>query len=135
MATKDETRTGDELIDEAQEAEEERGGAREERAATLFDIRRIIGGLFLLYGVVLTVMGFGASDADIARAHGIIVNLSVGIALLVIAAFFIAWALLRPLGRELRKAEGEDEDAEGDERRFSRDERSSTDRSRVPETR
>jgi len=79
VATKDETRTGDELIDEAQEAEEERGGSREERAANLFDIRRIIGGLFLFYGIVLTVMGFGASDQDIARAHGINVNLSVGI--------------------------------------------------------
>jgi hypothetical protein len=134
VAHETETRTGDELIDEAQDAEEERGGAREERAATLFDIRRIIGGLFLLYGVVLTVMGFGASDEDIARAHGINVNLSVGISLLIIAAFFIAWALLRPLGRELQQAEAEAEDA-GDERRFEKGERSSTDRPRVPETR
>jgi hypothetical protein len=134
VATKDETRTGDELIDEAQEAEEERGGARAERAANLFDIRRIIGGLFLLYGIVLTVMGFGASDEDIARAHGINVNLSVGIALLIIAALFIAWALWRPLGRELEQAEAEAEEA-GGERRFEKDERSSTDRPRVPETR
>jgi hypothetical protein len=135
VATKDETRTGDELIDEAQEAEEERGGSRDERAANLFDIRRIIGGLFVFYGIVLTVMGFGASDEDIARAHGINVNLSVGISLLIIAAFFIAWALLRPLGRELQKAEGEAEESEAGERRFSRDERSSTDRPQVPETR
>jgi hypothetical protein len=134
VAHETEARTGDELIDEAQEAEEERGGARAERAANLFDIRRIIGGLFLLYGIVLTVMGFGASDEDIARAHGINVNLSVGIALLIIASFFIAWALLRPLGRELEQAEAEAEGA-GDERRFEKDERSSTDRSRVPETR
>jgi hypothetical protein len=134
VATKDETRTGDELIDEAQEAEEERGGARAERAANLFDIRRIIGGLFLLYGIVLTVMGFGASDEDIARAHGINVNLSVGIALLIIAALFIAWALWRPLGRELEQAEAEAGEA-GGERRFEKDERSSTDRPRVPETR
>jgi hypothetical protein len=129
-----ETRTGDELIDEAREAEEERGGAREERAATLFDIRRIIGGLFLLYGIVLTVLGFGASDADISRAHAVNVNLAVGISLLIIASLFIAWALLRPLGRELEEAEAEAAEARG-ERRFEKDERSSTGPARVPETR
>jgi hypothetical protein len=129
-----ETRTGDELIDEAQEAEDERGGAREERAATLFDIRRIIGGLFLLYGIVLTVLGFDASDADLRRADGVNVNLAVGISLLIIASLFIAWALLRPLGRDLEEAEAEAEEARG-ERRFEKDERSSTGPSRVPETR
>ena len=76
---------------------------REERAANLFDIRRIIGGLFLLYGVTLTVLGLGASDEDLERAEGVNVNLQVGIVLLVMAAMFIAWALWRPLGRELAK--------------------------------
>ena len=76
---------------------------RELRAATLFDIRRIIGGLFLLYGITLTVLGFGASDDDLRRAEGVNVNLLVGITMLVIAALFIAWALWRPLGRELAK--------------------------------
>jgi hypothetical protein len=55
--------------------------------------------------VILVVMGFGASAADKRRADGINVNLSVGIALLVIAAFFIAWALWRPLGRQLDDAD------------------------------
>ena len=76
---------------------------RELRAATLFDIRRIIGGLFLLYGITLTVLGLGASDEDLARAEGVNVNLVVGITLLVMAAMFIGWALWRPLGRELAK--------------------------------
>ena len=84
---------------------------RETRAANLFDIRRIIGGLFLVYGVILVVLGLGASDQDLHRAHGINVNLSVGISLLVIAACFIGWALLRPLGREL-----EDEPSDEEER-------------------
>jgi hypothetical protein len=87
----------------AEAADEERGGAREERAANLFDIRRIIGGLFLLYGLVLTVLRFGASDAGLRRAHGINVDLSVGIALLVVACLFVALALLRPLGRRERE--------------------------------
>jgi hypothetical protein len=133
MAT--ENRTGDELIDDAEAAEDERGAGREQRAANLFDIRRIIGGLFLLYGVVLVVLGLDASDADISRAHGINVNLAVGIALLVIASLFIAWALLRPLGRELEAAEAGAGDDESGERRFTRDERSSSDRPHVPETR
>lgn len=78
------------------------------RAANLFDIRRIIGGLFLLYGVTLTVLGLGASDEDLARADGVNVNLLVGIVLLVMAACFIAWALWRPLGRELERAARDD---------------------------
>jgi hypothetical protein len=128
------SRTGDELIDDAQEAEEERGGASEERAATLFDIRRIIGGLFLLYGIVLTVLGFGASDADLRRADGVNVNLAVGITLLIVASLFIAWALLRPLGRELEAAEAQAEEP-GRERRFEKHDRSATRPSTVPETR
>jgi NADH:ubiquinone oxidoreductase subunit 4 (subunit M) len=80
---------------------------RELRAATLFDIRRIIGGLFLLYGITLTVLGFGASDEDLQRAEGVNVNLLVGITMLVMAALFIAWALWRPLGRELAKQSDE----------------------------
>jgi NADH:ubiquinone oxidoreductase subunit 4 (subunit M) len=80
---------------------------RELRAATLFDIRRIIGGLFLLYGITLTVLGFGAADEDLQRAEGVNVNLLVGITMLVTAALFIAWALRRPLGRELAKQSDE----------------------------
>lgn len=76
---------------------------REQRAATLFDIRRIIGGLFLLYGITLTVLGLGASDEDLQRAQGLNVNLVVGITMIVMAALFIGWALWRPLGRELAK--------------------------------
>jgi hypothetical protein len=68
-----------------------------ERAARAFDIRRIIGGLFLLYGVTLFVLGLGASDADLKRADGFNANLWVGIALLIVSVSFIAWALWRPL--------------------------------------
>ena len=93
-------------IDRADEADGQTDG-REARAANLFDIRRIIAGLFLLYGVILVVMGLGASEADKRRADGINVNLSVGIALLIIAAFFTTWALMRPLGRELEEADRE----------------------------
>ena len=82
---------------------------REVRAANLFDIRRIIGGLFLLYGAVLTVLGLGASEEDLQRAEGVNVNLGVGVTMLVMAALFIAWALWRPLGRELAEQAASDE--------------------------
>jgi NADH:ubiquinone oxidoreductase subunit 4 (subunit M) len=89
-------------------ADDDHTDDRDIRAANLFDIRRIIGGLFLLYGITLTVLGLGASDADLKRADGVNVNLLVGIVLLVMAALFIAWALWRPLGRELERAEKRD---------------------------
>ena len=98
--------TETETPEKRSERDEEQGiDGREAQAANLFDIRRIIGGLFVVYGVILVIMGFGASEADKRRADGINVNLSVGIALLVIAAFFIAWALWRPLSRQLEDAD------------------------------
>jgi len=66
--------------------------------AGAFDIRTLIGGLLFLYGVVLTVMGLFFTDAEEkAKVDGSNLNLEVGIGLLVVGAFFIAWALLRPL--------------------------------------
>ena len=100
------TPTGDPLISEAERAREERGGGVDTaRAADLLDIRRIIGGLLGVYGVILLIAGITDSQAEIDRAAGINVNLWTGIALLVVAALFIAWALARPLSRELEKAE------------------------------
>jgi NADH:ubiquinone oxidoreductase subunit 5 (subunit L)/multisubunit Na+/H+ antiporter MnhA subunit len=84
-------------------ADDDHTDERALRAANLFDIRRIIGGLFLLYGITLVVLGLGASDEDLRRAEGVNVNLLVGVVMIVMAAAFIAWALWRPLGRELAK--------------------------------
>jgi hypothetical protein len=56
------------------------------------------------------VLGLGASDEDIHRANGVNVNLLVGIVMIVMAALFIAWALWRPLGRELERAAAESDD-------------------------
>ena len=90
----------DDLI---RKAEETAGEARssDARAADLFDIRRIIGGLFVVYGLLLTILGAGASQEDIDKAAGANVNLWTGIAMLIFAALMIGWALLRPLGREM----------------------------------
>jgi hypothetical protein len=80
-------------------------GGREKQAANLFDLRRIIGGLFLLYGVILTVVGLTDGDAEVKKAAGVHVNLYAGLGMLLLGAFFVAWALWRPLGRQLAEAE------------------------------
>ncbi|MCZ4492616.1 MAG: hypothetical protein QOH30_1787 [Baekduia sp.] len=100
-------------MSQAPQNDGERGGegigGREAQAANLFDLRRIIGGLFLLYGAILTVTGLGDSHAEIAKAAGVHINLIAGLGMLALGAFFVAWGLLRPLGRQLAEAEGEAE--------------------------
>ncbi|MBD0420580.1 hypothetical protein AB0L35_29175 [Streptomyces sp. NPDC052309] len=65
-------------------------------AARLFDIRRIIGGLFVVYGVIVTIAGFVASDDDIDKAQGVNINLWTGLGMLLLGLFFLAWLKLRP---------------------------------------
>jgi len=98
--------TGDPHIAQAEEAEMD--AQRAAKAARLFDIRRLIGGLFLIYGVILVILGLGESDKSIAKSADINVNLYAGLGMLVVAAFFIAWGLMRPLSGE------PDEPSEGD---------------------
>jgi flagellar motor component MotA len=79
--------------------------SREERAANLFDLRRIIGGLFVAWGILLTILGLLDSQEEIDRAAGININLIAGIGMLVVGIIFLAWAFSRPLGQELRESE------------------------------
>jgi xanthine/uracil/vitamin C permease (AzgA family) len=89
----------DPLIEQSEQAEADK--EREARAANLFDLRRIIGALFAVYGVILVIVGLTDSDAEIDKAAGIHINLWTGVAMLAVAAFFVGWALLRPLSEEL----------------------------------
>jgi hypothetical protein len=66
-------------------------------AAKLFDIRLLIGGLFTFYGVALTVYGFFTSDAEIAKAAGININLWLGLGMLVLGLLFLLWRRLDPV--------------------------------------
>jgi hypothetical protein len=67
------------------------------RAANRFDIRRIIGGVFALYGLVLVAVGlFGAHHVKV-KASGININLWTGLGMLVVAGLMIGWALARPV--------------------------------------
>ena len=80
-------------------------GSKQAQAANLFDLRRIIGGLFVLYGIVLTITGLGDSKAEIAKAAGVHINLIAGLGMLALGLFFLAWGFLRPLGQQLAEAE------------------------------
>src|SRR3954451_21407643 len=81
---------------------------RAARAANLFDLRRIIGGLFTAWGILLIILGLTDSEAEANKAAGININLWAGIGMLVVGAIFVVWAFTRPLGTELREAEGDE---------------------------
>ncbi|MEV4627012.1 hypothetical protein AB0J90_12060 [Micromonospora sp. NPDC049523] len=70
---------------------------RRSAAARRFDLRRVIGGLFLAYGVIVTGMGLFDSDAEIAKAQGVRINLWAGLAMLVFGLAFLLWQWLRPV--------------------------------------
>lgn len=65
-------------------------------ASKLFDIRVLIGGLFTVYGVMLTVAGLFTTDADLRKASGININLILGVGMLLLGGFFLVWVRLSP---------------------------------------
>jgi hypothetical protein len=65
-------------------------------AARIFDLRGIIGGLFVLYGIIVTITGITDSQAAIDKAQGVNINLWTGIGMLVLGVFFLVWLKLRP---------------------------------------
>ena len=95
----------DKFISEADQAELD--AQHSARAANLFDVRRFIGGVFVIYGTILLVLGLGASDAEVEKAAGVNVNLWTGLAMLIVGAIFLAWAFTRPLADQLEEAESE----------------------------
>ncbi len=108
--------TDDPLIGKTEEAKDDTDRAA--RAANLFDLRRIIGALFVVYGVILTIVGITDSRAEIDKAAGIQINLWTGLAMLAVGAFFLVWAQMRPLSEELSDSDpsgggpgGDDQDA------------------------
>ena len=82
---------------EAHDSPPEVDAATAAKAANRFDIRRIIGGLFLLYGLILLVIGIAGSDAVKTKAAGVNVNLWTGIGMVVFGALMVTWALARPV--------------------------------------
>ncbi|WP_433081544.1 hypothetical protein ACQP1P_46375 [Dactylosporangium sp. CA-052675] len=66
------------------------------RAARLFDVRRVIGGLFTVYGVIVTLLGVFDSQAEIDKAAGVRINLWIGLGMLALGLLFLLWQWLRP---------------------------------------
>src|SRR5215210_1336979 len=99
--------TGDPLIAKSESEADRRRAAR---AANLFDVRRLIGALFVIYGVILVILGLGESDASIEKSAGVNVNLWAGLGMLILGLLFLAWAFLRPLSDELDDDDGGDDD-------------------------
>src|SRR4051812_47738346 len=64
--------------------------------AKLFDIRSFTGALFLIFGVIVTIVGLTASEADIQKSAGLNLALVIGPVMLALGAFFIVWLLLKP---------------------------------------
>ena len=123
MAERTDSPTGDPLIAEAEEAERnaESSPDRERRAANLFDLRRIIGALFLVYGVILTILGLTDSQEEIDKAAGVNVNLYTGLAMIAVAILFLLWAFTRPMSKQLEEAEREVAELEREEGEAGRD--------------
>ncbi|MET9912127.1 hypothetical protein ABZZ74_35890 [Streptomyces sp. NPDC006476] len=65
-------------------------------AARIFDLRRIIGGLFVVYGVIVTIAGIADDQSAIDKAQGVNINLWTGIGMLLLGIFFLVWLKLRP---------------------------------------
>ncbi|MEV4708602.1 hypothetical protein [Actinoplanes sp. NPDC049316] len=97
-------RPKDELLGETEEVEKRSAAAR------LFDVRRVIGGLFVVYGVIVGLMGLFESGKDIDKAQGVRINLWMGLSMLVLGLLFLLWLWWRPTvvpsAEELRE-EGE----------------------------
>lgn len=87
----DETdRPGDEQVAGGEPA------AKVSAAARLFDVRRVIGGLFTVYGVIVTLIGAFDGRAEIDKAQGVRINLWMGLAMLALGLLMLLWLRLSP---------------------------------------
>jgi len=84
------------MVDPAADATSASADTPKSAASKLFDIRLLIGGLFTVYGVTLTVAGLFTSDADLRKASGININLILGIGMVLLGGFFLVWHRLSP---------------------------------------
>ena len=77
------------------------------RAANKFDIRRLIGALFCLYGLILLALGIFGSHTIKNKADGINVDLWTGLGMLVFGVLMLFWAFSRPVMPEPPETRGQ----------------------------
>ena len=85
----------------------EQDEAEAARMANRFDIRRLIGAVFVLYGLILLALGIFGSHAVKTKAAGININLWTGIGMLIFGGLMIFWALARPVEPEPEETRGQ----------------------------
>ncbi|GAA4928296.1 hypothetical protein [Actinoplanes utahensis] len=66
------------------------------KLARLFDVRRVIGGLFVVYGVIVTLIGFFDDSAELEKAQGVRINLWMGLGMLALGLLMLLWLRLNP---------------------------------------
>jgi hypothetical protein len=95
------------------------------RSTRRFDLRRIMGALFLVYGVIVLIVGLVdlGTTVETKMTGGIQINIWTGIGMLVLAGLFFLWDRLAPVPAEdiVRNLEREDDAkaaGEGDTEKF-----------------
>ncbi|MFC4064748.1 hypothetical protein [Actinoplanes subglobosus] len=68
----------------------------ERKLARLFDVRRVIGGLFVVYGVIVTVIGVLDGPSELEKAQGVRINLWMGLGMLALGLLMLLWLRLNP---------------------------------------
>ncbi|MGJ7906930.1 hypothetical protein ACOQFL_10650 [Actinopolyspora sp. H202] len=86
---------------------EQSDAARRERSAKLFDVRTVIGGLFVVYGLLVGSAGLFPTEEGLAKAQGVNINLWTGLSMLILGALFLLWVRLRPLETPAQGDEGD----------------------------
>lgn len=86
-----------------------------------FDLRRILGALFVVYGVIVLIVGLVdlGGDHETKMTGGIQINIWTGIGMLVLGGVFFLWDRLAPVPaedivRNLEREEDERAAGEGD---------------------
>ncbi len=79
-----------------------------------FDLRRILGALFVVYGIIVTIVGIVNYSGDIRRTEGIAINLWAGLSMLVLGILFFVWDHFAPVPEAdiIHSAEMEGEERE-----------------------
>jgi hypothetical protein len=72
-------------------------GEKSTTGARLFDIRRVLGGLFVVYGVLIGIVGLVDSPGQVAKAQGVRINLWAGLVMLAFGLLMLLWQWLRPV--------------------------------------
>ena len=87
--------------------ESDEGEADAARAANKFDIRRLIGALFILYSLILIALGIFGSHTIKHKAAGINIDLWTGLGMLVFGILMLFWAFSRPVRPEPEETRGQ----------------------------